>query len=144
MVATVARICTPAGVISVTTSTKLRGSGWHMGMSVEVCFAAWMPAKRATSRGLPLGLAGRAARTSAESSTKAEAEASRRVEDFWLTSTMWARPEGSKWLRAGASDIADPYWNWAQTGTSLAEFSGPRAAPDWPASEGARRFDRCD
>ena len=33
-------------------------SGWHIGISSEVFFAAAIPAKRATSRGLPLGFCG--------------------------------------------------------------------------------------
>ena len=41
--------------------------------------AAWMPAKRATSSGFPLGFSGSAAITAADSSTKAEAVAVRRV-----------------------------------------------------------------
>src|ERR1035438_7148956 len=55
-----------------------------------------MPAKRATSSGFPLGLAGNAASTAAESSTKAEAVAVRRVSCLALTSTMLARPDESK------------------------------------------------
>ena len=50
-----------------------------MGMSSDVRLAAWMPAKRATSSGLPLGFAGSAERTAAESSTNAEAVAVRFV-----------------------------------------------------------------
>ena len=67
-----------------------------MGISSAVRLAAWMPAKRATSSGLPLGFAGRAARTAAESSTKAEAVAVRRVGCLLLTSTMAAWPDASK------------------------------------------------
>src|ERR1700678_1323931 len=135
VVATVAKICTPLGAISTVTSAKLRGSGWHMGISEEVCLAAWMPAKRAISRGLPLGFRGRAARTSGKSSTKAEAVAWRRVEALSLTSTMRALPSLSKWLslvldRLG---IAAP----AGTGTSLAQLTLPTRRRRLPELAGA-------
>ncbi len=67
-----------------------------MGMRSEVRLAAWMPAMRATSSGLPLGFAGRAASTAAESSTKADAVAVRRVGCLAPTSTMGAWPDASK------------------------------------------------
>ncbi len=56
-----------------------------------------MPAMRATWSGSPLGFEGSAARTAAESSTNAEAEAVRRVAGLALTSTMRAWPAASKW-----------------------------------------------
>src|SRR6266568_3326075 len=64
-----------------------------------------MPAKRATSRGLPLGFDGRAARTAADSSTKAEAVAVRREGCFALTSTMVAWPDESKCESCGCSAL---------------------------------------
>ena len=54
-----------------------------------------MPAKRATSSGLPLGLAGKAASTASDNSTNAEAAAVRRVGCLALTSTMAAWPDES-------------------------------------------------
>src|SRR5579863_588151 len=63
-----------------------------MGIRSPVRLAAWMPAIRATSRGLPLGFLGRARSTAGDSSTKAEAAAVRRVVSFVLTSTMPAWP----------------------------------------------------
>src|ERR1700677_433600 len=75
-----------------------------MGMRSAVRLAAWIPAMRATSSGLPLGFEGRAARTAVESSTKADAVAVRCVDCFPLTSTMEAWPDAAKCergLRAG-------------------------------------------
>src|SRR5579863_9929443 len=60
-----------------------------------------MPANRATSSGSPLGFWGSAAITAAESSTKADAVAVRRVGCLALTSTMPAWPAGLKWERGG-------------------------------------------
>src|SRR5579883_1751732 len=94
VVAALLRIAMPLAVISVVTSMKLSGSGWHMGINSEVRFAAWIPANRATSRGLPFGLLGSAVITSADSATKAEA--SRRVGDLALTSTIFASPDSLK------------------------------------------------
>ena len=82
VVAALLRMAMPSVAISVVTSRKVRGRGWHMGINSDVRFAAWIPAKRAISSGLPFGLLGNAASTSDESATKAEASASRRVADF--------------------------------------------------------------
>src|SRR5580658_7536120 len=95
-VAAVARIATPPATTSALTSTKLSGSGWHIGMSSLVFFAAWIPANRATSNGLPFGFFGSAASTASFNSTNALATASRRVSAFALTSTMCAWPASSK------------------------------------------------
>jgi hypothetical protein len=70
-----------------------------MGISSAVRLAACMPAMRATSSGFPFGLAGKAASTAADNSTKAEAVAVRRLSGFALTSTMLACPALSKWER---------------------------------------------
>src|ERR1700739_1429018 len=92
VVAADAEMITPFFVTVVMTSMKVSGIGWHIGISSDVFFAAWMPATRATSSGLPLGFCGRALRTFFESATKADAVASRRVAGLALTSTMRARP----------------------------------------------------
>src|SRR5882757_3677307 len=92
VVAAEAVMATPLFVTVVITSMKVRGSGWHIGMSSDVFLAAWMPATRATSSGLPLGFLGRALSTFFERATNAEAVASRRVAGLALTSTMRARP----------------------------------------------------
>src|SRR5579883_1818689 len=78
-----------------------------MGIRLDVCLAAMMPARRATSSGSPLGLRGRAFSTAGLRATKALASAWRRVIDFELTSTMRALPLRSKWesLRGMKSSI---------------------------------------
>ena len=95
VVAAEAVMATPLFVTVVITSMKVSGSGWHIGISSDVFLAAWMPAMRATSSGLPLGFFGSALSTAFERATKAEAVASRRVGGFALTSTMRAWPASS-------------------------------------------------
>src|SRR3984957_6701 len=90
VVAIEAVMATPLFVTVVITSINVSGSGWHMGMSSDVRLAAWIPAMRATSSGLPLGFFGSALRTAFERATNAEAVASRRVAGLALTSTMRA------------------------------------------------------
>src|ERR1700722_12389465 len=80
-----------------------------MGISSDVRLAAWMPARRATSSGLPLGLEGKAASTAAESSTKADAVAERRVDCLALMSTMEASPDASKCESCGDSDMGSSF-----------------------------------
>src|SRR5260370_38154596 len=67
-------------------------------MSSEVRLAPWMPATRLTAKASPLGRFARRTRVWAESSTRHDASATRRVTGFPDTSTMWALPCGSRWL----------------------------------------------
>src|SRR4051812_50001833 len=97
VVAADAVMATPLFVTVVITSMKVSGSGWHIGISSDVFLAAWMPAMRATSRGLPLGFCGRAWRTAFESVTKAEAVASRRGGGFGGGGAPRGLPGASLW-----------------------------------------------
>ena len=54
-------------------------TGWHMGISSAVRFAAIIPAVRATSSGSPLGFFASARNTAGDIRTKALASASRAV-----------------------------------------------------------------
>ena len=74
-------------------NSKDKGNGWHIGMSSEVRFAAAIPAKRATSKGSPLGFLGKALRTLGAILTKADASAVRLLADLPETSTIAARPD---------------------------------------------------
>src|SRR4051794_9451872 len=58
-----------------------------------------MPARRATAKASPLGRFASRINVWAESSTRQEASARRRVTGFSETSTMWALPWGSRWLK---------------------------------------------
>src|SRR3954464_2378907 len=58
-----------------------------------------MPARRAAGRASPLGGSASRINVWAESSTRQEASARRRVTGFSETSTMWALPWGSRWLK---------------------------------------------
>src|SRR5947209_10615876 len=95
VVAALEQILTPFSHTSVLTSTKDRGSGWHIGINSAVRLAAVMPANRAISSGLPLGFLGNAFNTLADISTNAEASASRCVAALAETSTIVARPPAS-------------------------------------------------
>src|SRR3954454_5012074 len=98
-----ASTCTPPLTTSARTSTWSSRSGWHSGISVPVCLAAWMPAIRATPRTSPLGAspAETAAAVSGLIETNARATACRRVISFDDTSTIRAAPESSRWVRSG-------------------------------------------
>ena len=71
------------------------GTGWHIGISSAVRFAAMIPAVRATSSGSPLGFSGSARSTSGDITTNALASASRAVRALADTSTMRAWPWAS-------------------------------------------------
>src|SRR3954463_10600902 len=82
--------------------TEPTRSGWHSGIVSLVRFAAWIPATRATASTSPL-LTSRlamAAVVSAAMKTLHRATARRCVGSFGVTSTMRARPIGSRWEKA--------------------------------------------
>src|SRR5215213_1856936 len=58
-----------------------------------------MPASRATAKASPLGRLASRMSVWAESRTRHEASATRRVTGLSDTSTMWALPWGSRWLK---------------------------------------------
>jgi cation diffusion facilitator family transporter len=93
------RISIPSGIGCSSTSTWSSGSGWASGISSDVRFAPWMPARRATAKASPFGRLASRMRVWAESRTRQEASATRRVTGFSETSTMWALPCGSRWLK---------------------------------------------
>ena len=64
-------------------------------MRSAVFFAAMIPARRATSSGLPFGFTASDSSTAGVIATKALASASRAVCDFAETSTMRALPASS-------------------------------------------------
>src|SRR6266511_578606 len=70
------------------TSTEPTRSGWQRGIRSGVRLAAWMPATRATARTSPLVIAPRA-----------RAMARRWLASLGVTSTIRARPSGSRWVR---------------------------------------------
>src|ERR1700722_4460345 len=80
-----------------------------MGISSDVRLAAWMPARRATSSGLPLGLEGKAASTAAESSTKADAVAERRGDWLGPVWTLGGPPGGAKGQTWGDSHTGSSF-----------------------------------
>src|SRR6266571_2316383 len=90
------------------TSTWVRGRGWHRGMASAVRLAARMPARRATSATPPFSsFPDRTRRmAAAEMRIRPRATASRAVTAFPVTSTMRARPWRSRWLRAGRGERA--------------------------------------
>src|SRR5690606_22101533 len=83
------------------TSTEPTSSGWHSGMRSAARLAAWMPATRATLRTSPFDTAPRATSevVSGCMCTRARATARRWLGSFGVTSTMRARPSGSRWVR---------------------------------------------
>ncbi len=87
---------TPSGIGWMSISTWSSGSGCASGISSAVRLAPWMPARRATAKASPLGRLASRIRVWAESSTRQEASATRRVTAFSETSTMWALPWGSR------------------------------------------------
>src|SRR5262245_52062188 len=102
------RISTPSGIGWMSTSTCSRKSGCASGISSDVFLAAWMPARRATAKASPLGRLASRIRVWADSRTRQEASATRRVTGFSDTSTMWAEPWGSRWLKEPCELMASP------------------------------------
>src|SRR5680860_1769900 len=88
------------------TSTEPTRRGWHSGMRSGVRLAAWIPATRATARTSPLLIAPRATSdaVSGVMLTRPRATARRWVGSLGVTSTMRARPSGSRWV-SPRSDI---------------------------------------
>jgi len=81
--------------------TRVRGSGWHSGISSAVRLAAWMAAMRAMPRTSPLSAEPSRirARVAGRIRIAPAATAMRRVAGLSPTSTMWARPPASKCVR---------------------------------------------
>src|SRR3954467_4284569 len=90
------------------TNTDPTSSGWHSGSRFGVCFAAWIPATRATASTSPLVMAPEAifAAVSASMWTRHRAMARRWVASLAVTSTIRARPSGSRCVNSEA-DMAD-------------------------------------
>ena len=91
------------GVISI--SMPSMGSGWHIGMSSQVRFAAIIPAIRAQANTSPLGISPDKIRDRVWGcmDTTACAEAERRVTSFSPTSTIRAAPLSSICVRDKAN-----------------------------------------
>ncbi len=83
-----------SGTQARSTSTEVKASGWHNGISSAVRFAAMMPASRATASTSPLATSPARMRSSVcgRMTTRAPATATRSVSSFSDTSTMRARP----------------------------------------------------
>src|SRR5205085_11181398 len=83
------------------TKTEPTSNGWQRGMSIGVCLAAWIPATRATASTSPLVMALVATRDVVSGCiiTLHRASARRWVASLGVTSTMRARPRGSRWVR---------------------------------------------
>src|SRR3954471_17493687 len=88
--------------ISKLMCTEPTSNGWHSGMTSLVRLAACMPATRATASTSPLFTSrlAMAAVVSAAMKTLHRATARRCVGSFGVTSTMRARPIGSRWEKA--------------------------------------------
>src|SRR5207245_110941 len=76
--------------------------GWHSGSRFGVCLAAWIPATRATASTSPLVIAPEAIidAVSVFMRTRQRATARRWVASLGVTSTMRARPSGSRWVNS--------------------------------------------
>src|SRR5439155_21526684 len=86
------------------TYTEPTSRGWQRGSRLGVCLAAWIPATRATASTSPLLIAPDAilAAVSASMCTRHRATARRCVASLAVTSTMPARPRGSRWVNSEA------------------------------------------
>src|SRR4051812_28332629 len=104
VVRTVAVISTASSATARFTSTPLIASGWHSGTRSGVRFAAMMPASRATPRASPLGTPEprNSTTTSAETSTRPAATATRCVTSLSETSTIRAAPDSSTCVNRGS------------------------------------------
>src|SRR5262249_40991116 len=92
------------------TKTDPTRSGWHNGRRLGVCLAAWMPATRATANTSPFVMAPDAifVVVSGSMCTRQRATARRCVASFDVTSTMRARPSGSRWVNSDADTRCAP------------------------------------
>src|SRR5580765_8003036 len=88
---------------TTSTATDVSASGWHSGMRSEVRLAAWMPAMRAISMGLPFFARPFATSRRAADDTRmnSTAVARRSVTGLSPTSTMRTLPLESTWLSVG-------------------------------------------
>src|SRR3569832_471507 len=87
--------------ISKSTATRVSASGWHSGIRSLVFLAAWMPAMRAMPSTSPFFAVPDSIRASVAGciSMRPAATAIRWVAVLPATSTMWAWPWASKWVR---------------------------------------------
>src|SRR3954451_4596433 len=87
------------------TSTAPTSSGWHNGSRFGVCLAAWIPATRATASTSPFVIAPDAIleEVSGSMKTRQRADARRWLGSLAETSTMRARPSGSRWVNSDAT-----------------------------------------
>src|SRR6478609_1856897 len=100
-VSTLASTATKSSPSSKFTDTEPTRSGWHSGIMSDVRLAAWMPATRATDSTSPFLISrlAIAAVVSARMNTLHRATARRWVGSLGVTSTIRARPSGSRWVK---------------------------------------------
>ncbi len=100
MVSTWASTSTLSSPIVKLTKIDPTSRGWHRGIRLGVCLAAWMPATRATASTSPLvrELLATMEVVSGFIITLHRARARRWVASLGVTSTMRARPRGSIWV----------------------------------------------
>ena len=83
-------------------SIPVRGRGWHMGISSQLCLAAWMPATWATASTSPFFKVPSLmfCNVSGAMWISPAATARRWVTAFSVTSTILARPCSLKWVNS--------------------------------------------
>src|SRR3954470_10387175 len=131
------------------TYTDPTRSGWHSGSRFGVCLAAWIPATRATASTSPLLMAPEAifAAVSASISTRHRATARRWVTSLAVTSTMRARPSGSRCVNSEADMPRESRWQPCETRWSRGERAwreGGSAADLAHRAAGAHEVDLAD
>ena len=103
MVSAVAVQTTALSALSTSnsTATRVKPMGWHRGMRSLVFLAPWMPAMRAMPNTSPFLAVPDwiSASVAGIMSIRPVATAMRRVLDLLPTSTMWAWPWASKWVK---------------------------------------------
>src|SRR3954464_15090494 len=105
--------------------TEPTRSGWHSGIRSAARLAAWIPATRATASTSPFvtALDATLADVSGCMYTRHRATARRWVGSFGVTSTIRARPRGSRWVKVW-SDTGRVY------GSALRPARGNGPGPD--------------
>ncbi|MCY1202547.1 hypothetical protein D3C87_772040 [compost metagenome] len=91
----------PPSASAKATATRVSASGWHSGIRSLVFLAAWMPAMRAMPSTSPFLAVPDSISASVAGciSMRPVATATRWVAGLAATSTMWAWPWASKWVR---------------------------------------------
>ena len=109
---TAARISTMAGSSerAKVMSMPVRGRGWHMGISSQLCLAAWMPATWATASTSPFFMVPALifSKVSGAMWISPAATAVRWVTALSVTSTIFARPCSLKWVSSPM--VQPPIW----------------------------------